>query len=1369
MSVARHSAARSPEALVTGSDAHLAAELLTSELAADCFAARRTSADGTDDLVLYFVPKGALPPGWRAELSQHHSGAQLIPVTCLPRDASGAVDLSALEPIPCLDESLAERWETALKFLPGIRDAVVVLRDSREDDPPLHLWDLLPGTAAPSASADSQSVRRAEAGPTTAATLSHSVGSPLAEPVPLNLAEALVAAAEARPTQGLIHVQPDGTEVRQGYADLLESAQRVLGGLRRMGVEPGDRVILQVELPRDFLPAFWGCVLGGFIPIPLQIAPTYSHMNGALAKLQNAWQMLGNPVVVASSRLAPLIQALPSVMEFAELPVVDVAALLASSRDTTHHVAASDETTLLLLTSGSTGMPKAVALTHGNILSRCAACKQMNGFHSQDVSINWFPLDHVGGIVMFHLRDVYLKSIQLNAPTELVLEDPLRWLDWIERHRATITWAPNFAFGLINDQAETLQTRRYDLSSMRFILNAGEAIVSRTTRRFMRLLEPFGLNPECMKPAWGMSETSSAVAYSHEYRVDTTSDDDPFVEVGPPIPGTEFRIVDAEDRLVPEGTIGRLQVRGRTVLRGYFRNSELNEQVFTGDGWFKTGDLGVLRGGSLTITGREKDLIIINGVNFYSHELESVVEEVDGVEVSFTAASAVRDAGSETDRVAIFFVPTSPDPEDLADVMERIRARLVQDAGVNPDVILPLPREEIPKTAIGKIQRSQLRQRFEAGEFREVQKAIDLRCRTAQTLPDWFLRAGWRPAMPAISQRGLSGEVLILADGPMAGAPIAGRVAAALDRYGIACSLLPPELDKLTDALAALGDAESRAGAVLDCRAVASGIADDWRDAIEASVPMARACLAGLGRTESDRLPLFVASRTASVVIPGDRPGLHAAALGGVVRTTARESQRVPCTHIDIGEQEEALAAECIVREILAMAGEPAVGYRDGVRHVPVLQRLPVLATPVGVQLVREGGSYVLVGAPNSVGLETAKVLLRDYCARVGYVTSAPAEQVQKELSGIRTGELVVHTTDLGSQQALLAVVEGIEAAWGNPVDAVVLCGGARWERAVAEQTVSELEAAIAGFASSAEAATTALAQRDTPIVAYTQASAFLGDASGAAYHAATGILDTLMQRRREAGRPATTIAWSLWEAGLSAGLLGSARASGYLPISAREGVISLAAILNRGITEALVGLDPGHPGIRRHLAAPPAAWQRLTGYWTGHEPRSVRAAFAHLAIADRYGVSTQCELFHLPEVPRDEDGRADRVALSRLGRPRVGAAPDDSAPETETEQRLAEIWKEVLAVQRVGRHHNFFQLGGHSLLAAKVLARIRQSFGVELALRHLFEGPTIAELGAAVEQSQIEHAAPDELADLLDELEGLSEAEVLALLAADG
>ena len=181
------------------------------------------------------------------------------------------------------------------------------------------------------------------------------------------------------------------------------------------------------------------------------------------------------------------------------------------------------------------------------------------------------------------------------------------------------------------------------------------AIVAKTARRFLQLLAPHGLAQRAMYPSWGMAEVSSGVTFSDKFSLNSTTDDDLFVEVGRPIPGVSLRIVDHQNQLVEEEEIGALQVKGLTVTSGYYQNPEANQQAFTEDGWFNTGDLGFLKDERLTITGRQKDVIIIYGNNYYSHDIEAAVEEVEGVEVTYSAACAVRESESNTDKLAMFF------------------------------------------------------------------------------------------------------------------------------------------------------------------------------------------------------------------------------------------------------------------------------------------------------------------------------------------------------------------------------------------------------------------------------------------------------------------------------------------------------------------------------------------------------------------------------------------------------------------------------------------------------------------------------------------------------------------------------------------
>jgi acyl-CoA synthetase (AMP-forming)/AMP-acid ligase II len=338
------------------------------------------------------------------------------------------------------------------------------------------------------------------------------------------------------------------------------------------------------------------------------------------------------------------------------------------------------------------------------------------GFSSGDVVLGWMPLDHGTGFAR-HVRATYTGCRQVYAPRESFMADPLRWLDWIVRHRVTDTEAPNFAYGLVNARAEEIAHRCWDLSSIKFILNIAETIVERTAARFLELGQPHGLSPAAMRPIYGMSETgtltcASAVAAGGS---DVGDPGAGLVEVGSPTPGVSIRIVDAGGRVVSEGTLGRIHARDPMVTSVYYRRPDLDRALLTADGWVDTGDLGVLRDGRLTVTGREKDIIVVNGLKYGCLAIESTVEDIAGVEVSCTAALAHRDAASETDGLAIVFSPSAGGWATLPGLLRTIRDRVARRFGISPAWIVPLETDAIPRTASGKIQRGEIRARLTAG------------------------------------------------------------------------------------------------------------------------------------------------------------------------------------------------------------------------------------------------------------------------------------------------------------------------------------------------------------------------------------------------------------------------------------------------------------------------------------------------------------------------------------------------------------------------------------------------------------------------------------------------------------------------------
>ncbi|HHO59646.1 MAG TPA: AMP-dependent synthetase, partial [Thiotrichales bacterium] len=501
---------------------------------------------------------------------------QIVLLNALPRDQHGSIDENALFALPVLDTGLIENWSRAIRKLSTIEDAVVLATLAHRKPGSLHRNDILKGldpegeaaVLAESSHVETEQPRAnnlpdeetPEPGKKAKAIV-HAAGQVLTDRLDehhdLNLTSMLRRAAEQSPEKGIVYIDAAGDEQFQPYPQLLQEAETMLAGLLAQGIKAGDKVLLQCEDNRDFLNVFWACILGAMVPVPLSIAPDYTLDNAVVQKLFNVWQSLDQPVVVCSDNLTDEIIRVAAQLGGSSAAMakklLGVKSLQQHGKNTDRATCTGIEQppgqlTLLLLTSGSTGTPKAVMHTHQTLINRCAATSVANHFGPEDISLNWMPLDHVGGIVMFHLRDVYNTCQQIQVATSWVLEQPLRWLDIIEDKHATVSWAPNFAYALIVDQATTLARQQRDLSSMRFFLNGGEPVVPRTASLFLKLLEPHQLAGDSMHPAWGMSETASAACYSDHFSTGSVTAAGAFVAVGAPIPNTAIRIVDRNNQ-----------------------------------------------------------------------------------------------------------------------------------------------------------------------------------------------------------------------------------------------------------------------------------------------------------------------------------------------------------------------------------------------------------------------------------------------------------------------------------------------------------------------------------------------------------------------------------------------------------------------------------------------------------------------------------------------------------------------------------------------------------------------------------------------------------------------------------------------------
>ena len=530
-----------------------------------------------------------------------------------------------------------------------------------------------------------------------------------------NIARLLPRAAALQQKSGVRYcLGGAGAESRmQHYPELLDEACRLLTALRAHGLRPRDKVILSVERPHEFLTGFWACLLGGFVPCPM--AALHGDPDRWTAQLTHVNQLLDGPLLLTSEALAAELPQIPG------LAVATLESLSGGEPATRLHDAAPDDLAVLMLTSGSTGHAKAVMLSHANLLASMSA---QNGYHqlaASDTTLNWVSFDHVAALLEFHLLPLFTGSSQLHVEPSVILGEPLEFLRLISRHQVTMTFTPNFLLGLLNAAVDRLPPSEVlDLAPLRQLISGGEAVVCATRTAFLKNFQPYGLDRCVLRPAFGMTETCAGSIYSSGFPDSDIGEE--FANLGTPVEGLHIRVTDEHDNPLPEGQAGELQLIGPMITRGYYNNADATSAAFTADGWFHSGDLGRIDNGRLTLVGRSKDSIIVSGVNYFSHDIETVLQRLDGVAASYVAAFPTRREGNDTEQLVIAFHPEIP-PDDEAGlyrVLTAVRSSVVMHWGFRPSLILALPHGAFPKTSLGKIQRALLRTRLEAGEFEEA-------------------------------------------------------------------------------------------------------------------------------------------------------------------------------------------------------------------------------------------------------------------------------------------------------------------------------------------------------------------------------------------------------------------------------------------------------------------------------------------------------------------------------------------------------------------------------------------------------------------------------------------------------------------------
>lgn len=546
------------------------------------------------------------------------------------------------------------------------------------------------------------------------------------------------------PQRTITYISGQDGRRRISYIQLKQRALGMLFHLHQKGLAPGDELIIHLDENEQFIDAFWACQYGSIVAVPIAIGTSDSHRQ----KLFNVFQTLQSGYLITTRKQLERLHVYAQ-----ENGLEDVYKTLHQKTVVVNYIESLDQlaaptpplpeqTAFIQFSSGSTGDPKGVVLTHKNLMTNLNSIIVGAEFTDQDSFFGWMPLTHDMGIIGFHLTPLVCNINQYLMPTDLFVRRASLWLEMVSEVRATILSSPNFGYKHYLKRFKPEQQSGLDLSCVRLIFNGAEPISAELCREFNAAMAPFGLNPTAMYTVYGLAEACLAVSFPkpnstlstiHVRRdslipgqtAELTAEPDAqtleLVRCGYPLVDVDVRIADSEGQAVAENWVGRVLIRGDNVTNGYYHADELNQAVFSEAGWLDTGDQGLFNDGQLVITGRTKDLVIVNGQNFYAPDLEAICESVDGIELGKVAICGVRNPQDAIDELVVFVLHRG-DMESFHRISIDVRRQMIEKAGL--DVALVVPVKNIPKTTSGKVQRFALAERLSNGEFDQEIKEL---------------------------------------------------------------------------------------------------------------------------------------------------------------------------------------------------------------------------------------------------------------------------------------------------------------------------------------------------------------------------------------------------------------------------------------------------------------------------------------------------------------------------------------------------------------------------------------------------------------------------------------------------------------------
>jgi acyl-CoA synthetase (AMP-forming)/AMP-acid ligase II/acyl carrier protein len=577
--------------------------------------------------------------------------------------------------------------------------------------------------------------------------------------------------------RSVTYVEGENNERRVPYPEVHARALGILYLLQAAGARRGDKMIIFLSNNEQFLDGFWAALCGGIVPVPLAVGISDEHRH----KLLRVARKLGNPLLYTDAknleRLGALAEQVGETALFAQLKAR--AFLVESITDISKAGKLvrlpPSELAFIQFSSGSTSEPKGVMLTHGNLIAHIQGATAIGRFNEHDISLSWMPLTHDMGLIGLYLMQ-FSNRVHVNLmPTELFVRRPLLWLQTAAKKRVTLTCSPNFGYRHFLRVLGDRRLENTDLSSIRTIYNGAEPISASLCNEFMNTLAYTGLKRNAMYPVYGLAEGCLGVTFPplreefHWIRLNRhrlsvgakielnpveTRDALEVVGVGHVVPNTELLIADDSRTGLPDETVGHILIRGPSVTRGYFGDPEGTAAAIDANGWLDTGDLGVIHEAALYIVGRAKEIIFVNGQNYFPYDLENIAQRAPGLDLNKVVAAGVARPGSQGEELVVFVLHRGSMPEFLptANAVSRL---INEHTGL--EVAQVIPTKRIPKTTSGKVQRHLLQQAYTEGEFDADLSELQ-HLRESRGAPEREAGAGLEARLQALCEAALPGK-----------------------------------------------------------------------------------------------------------------------------------------------------------------------------------------------------------------------------------------------------------------------------------------------------------------------------------------------------------------------------------------------------------------------------------------------------------------------------------------------------------------------------------------------------------------------------------------------------------------------------------